>query len=132
MKLNEDDEVPSFSMIFKGNDILSESCNQVEVLQDISAHSEILAIRLAQEKINSRYLVECTLVTTLEPCTMCAGAIILARIESVYYLAPAGKYDGISSLSFENIYQKNHFPKLIIVKNPEASQLIKNFFKKKR
>jgi len=127
-----EEEVPSFSVIVKDGAVISEGYNTVESDQDVSAHSEIIAIRNAQSAVGSRYLTGCTLVTTLEPCSMCGGAIILSRIEEVVYFAPASREDGISSFSMENIYQKNHFPKLTLLRDEKVVKTIKQFFKKKR
>ena len=126
------EEVPSFSIIVRDGKVISESYNTVESNHDVSAHSEILAIRKAQSAMGSRYLADCTLITTLEPCSMCGGAIILSRIKEVVYFAPASREDGISSFSMENIYQKNHFPKLTLIRDENVVKTIKQFFKKKR
>jgi len=131
-QLASDNEIPSFSMIFQKENLVGEAMNLVQTQKDISAHSEILAIQQAQQTLDSRYLTKCTLFTTLEPCTMCAGAIILSRIETVVYLAPAAKYDGISSLSLETLYHKNHFPKLVLANDQMVSAKLKTFFRNKR
>lgn len=80
-------EVPIGALIAQGGRILSESRNRMEELQDASAHAEILAIRLASAKLGSWRLDDCTLYASLEPCPMCAGAVLNSRIARVVYAA---------------------------------------------
>lgn len=80
-------EVPIGAVIAQGDRILSESRNRMEELQDASAHAEILAIRQASAKLGSWRLDGCTLYASLEPCPMCAGAVLNSRIARVVYAA---------------------------------------------
>lgn len=80
-------EVPIGALIAQGDQILSESRNRMEELQDASAHAEILAIRQAGAKLDSWRLDGCTLYASLEPCPMCAGAVLNSRIARVVYAA---------------------------------------------
>ena len=83
------DEIPVASIIVKNGEIISEACNLKETLKDVSAHAEILAIREAERKLGSWRLDGCELYVNLEPCPMCATAIINSRISAVYF----GSYD---------------------------------------
>lgn len=124
--LNED--VPSFSQIFLNGKLISEARNMVEKTGFADAHSEILAVREAESVLGSRYLENCLLFTLLEPCTMCAGAIIHSRIRTVYYFAEQSRMSGISSLPVEYICRLNYFPRLVKIANFQAEERLKQFF----
>lgn len=82
-------EIAIGAVIVKGGKILAEACNQKETLNDVTAHAEILALRKAAETLGSRRLVDCDLYVTLEPCPMCAWAIVQSGLRAVYF----GSYD---------------------------------------
>ncbi len=126
------DEVPSLTQIFLGEKLLASEFNLVTSTNFSSFHSEILAIQKAQSLLQSRYLNQTLLITSLEPCIMCAGAIIQARISEVWYFAQQTKIPGISSLDLDLIYKLNHFPKLKLIESKKISKKWKEFFDKKR
>ena len=80
----ENGDVPVGVVITCNSEVIAKSHNQVILLNDALAHAEIIAIKEASNKINQKYLNECDMYVTLEPCPMCAGAIVLARIRRVY------------------------------------------------
>lgn len=82
-------EIAIGAVIVKDGKILAEACNQKETLNDVTAHAEILALRKAAEALGSRRLVDCDLYVTLEPCPMCAWAIVQSGLRAVYF----GSYD---------------------------------------
>jgi len=82
-------EVAVGAVIVKNNQIIAQACNKKEALNDVTAHAEILAIREAEKVLNNWRLEDCDLYVTLEPCPMCATAIINSRIKNVYF----GSYD---------------------------------------
>lgn len=82
-------DVPVGALIIKDGKILASACNEREKTNDISAHAEILAIRRAESALNNWRLDDCELYVTLEPCPMCAWAILQSRIKTVYF----GSYD---------------------------------------
>ena len=82
-------EIPVGAVIVKNGQIIASACNKKETCNDVTAHAEILAIRAAEEKLGNWRLEDCTMYVTLEPCPMCAWAIIQSRIEAVYF----GSYD---------------------------------------
>ncbi|MCE9499290.1 MAG: nucleoside deaminase [Leptospira sp.] len=125
-------EIPSFTQIFHQGSIIAESINRVESEKNSLLHSEILAITETQKAIGSKYLDKCELFTVIEPCLMCAGSIIKARIKKVHYFLSSEKQSGISSISVENIYSQNSFPELTLSKNSEFRNIVKTFFKDKR
>jgi len=90
-KARQDGEVPVGAVIVCNNAVIAKAHNQVERLSDITAHAEILAITSASNYLGSKYLDECTLYVTLEPCVMCAGALKWARLGRVVYGASDDK-----------------------------------------
>ena len=90
-KAAEKHEVPVGAVVACGNNLIAKAHNQTETLNDITAHAEMLAITSAMQAINSKYLPECSLYITLEPCIMCAGAIGLSQIKRIIYAAGDSK-----------------------------------------
>ena len=124
----EKDEVPVGAVIVKNNIVLAKSYNLVETLTDVTAHAEMISITSATNKINSKYLVDCTLYVTLEPCAMCFEALIMSRISKIVYSVSDPKKGGISTQ-----LKKKH--KIIVssgILQKESLDLIQKFFKKKR
>ena len=130
-KALEGDEVPVGAIVVVQNRIISKGWNQVELLNDSTAHAEIIALTAAFNYLGSKYLPDATLYVTLEPCLMCCGALYWSKINKIVF----GAYD-----------EKNGFEKYTGNKNPfhpkteivggllqeECSALIKSFFKDKR
>ncbi|MGB3465602.1 MAG: nucleoside deaminase [Cyclobacteriaceae bacterium] len=81
----EEGEVPVGAVVVCQHTIISRAYNQVEKLQDVTAHAEMLAITAAQDYLGAKYLRNCTLYVTLEPCTMCAGAIYWSQLDKVVF-----------------------------------------------
>ncbi|HYA13447.1 MAG TPA: tRNA adenosine(34) deaminase TadA [Syntrophales bacterium] len=127
-------EVPVGAVITLGGDILAKSHNSPISTGDPSAHAEILAIRKAAEKVGNYRLVGTTLYVTLEPCIMCAGAIIQARIQRVVYGADDLKGGGVSSL-YRVLHDKrlNHSVEVTGgVKKDACAEILSRFFREKR
>ncbi len=82
-------EVPVGAVIVYQNTVIGKGSNQVESLRDPTAHAEMIAVTAAAEYLNSKWLEECTLYVTLEPCVMCTGALVLSRIPTIVF----GAYD---------------------------------------
>lgn len=93
-----EDEVPVGAVIVRGDRIIASAHNQREQLRDPTAHAEMIAITQAAESVGGWRLEDCTLYVTLEPCIMCAGAIIQARIPTVVYGATDAKAGAVDSL----------------------------------
>ena len=128
------DEVPVGVVIVKDDKIIARGHNLREIKQDPTGHAEIIAIKKASKKLKSWRLIDCTMYVTLEPCSMCAGAIMWSRIKRVVYGAKDIKGGAIGS-SFNLFEQKgiNHKPEVTSgVLEDEASTLLKDFFKLKR
>lgn len=129
------DEVPIGAVIVsKEGELLAESHNIKESDHNPCGHAEILAIQESAKKIGNWRLLDCTLYVTLEPCMMCVGAIVQARVSTVVYAAPDHKGGFVESLEkgFE-IAGLNHKVNTVSgVLEEESSTLLKEFFKSKR
>ena len=129
-----EDEVPIGCVIVKNDEIIARAHNQRDKTNNPIGHAEILAIKKASEILNDWQLVDTELYVTIEPCLMCAGAIIQSRIKKVIYGAPdfrGGAFgSSINVLDAKNI---NHRPEIINgVLEKECSEIIKDYFKSKR
>lgn len=128
-----EDEVPVGAVIVYEDKIIAKSYNQIEKLKDPTAHAEILAITQAAACLKSKWLKKCSLYVTIEPCSMCAGALILSRIERVVFGASDPKTGALGSKVNINTLRLNH--KLKVNKGvlgQECSQILKDFFRIKR
>jgi tRNA(adenine34) deaminase len=133
-KANEIDEVPIGAIIVKDGKIISRAHNLREKNQISTAHAEVLAINKACKKLNTWRLEGCVLYVTLEPCTMCAGASLLSRVDGIVYGAKDPKGGSLGSLyDISLIKGFNHYPWIISgICEEESSELLKNFFRSKR
>ena len=129
-----EDEVPIGCVIVRNGEIIARAHNQKVHSNKATHHAEVLAINAASEALDSWYLDECDLYVTLEPCLMCTGAIINARIKKVYFATPDPKGGAlVSNIKIYNIKNLNHYPEIEQgLDQEEASLLLKNFFKEKR
>lgn len=128
------DEVPVGAVIVREGEIIAAAHNCRELSKDATAHAEILAIRKACEVLGGWRLTNCDMYVTLEPCAMCGGAILQARIERLYIGAmdPKGGAAGSMLDLFED-YHFNHKTEVVKgILETECSQILKDFFKRKR
>ncbi len=122
-------EIPVGAVVVCQNKIIARAHNQTELLKDVTAHAEIIAITAAANFLGSKYLKDCTLYVTLEPCVMCGGAASWAQLGRVVYGAADDKK------GFMRFGKTILHPKTKIeygVKEEECSQLLKEFFQSKR
>ncbi len=131
-KAESEDEVPVGAIIVRNGEILTRAYNTREKDKNALYHAEIKAIDQACKILGGWRLVGCTLYVTLEPCPMCAGAIINSRIERVVYGAPDNKAGAFGTMLNLNDYPlfKPQITKDIL--KDECSQILTNFFKNKR
>ena len=131
-----EDEVPIGAVIVnpESGEIIAEAYNQSQHISDASAHAEIEAIRKACAKLGQNRLWDMDLYVTLEPCTMCAGAISLARIKNLYFGAADAKGGAvISGVKFFEAPTCHHRPQVSGgILEEECAALLKNFFRQKR
>jgi tRNA(adenine34) deaminase len=127
------DEVPVGAVIVRGGRIISRAYNLRETKKDPLAHAEILAIRKAAAKLHGWRLEGCTLYVTLEPCPMCAGAIINSRMDEVVFGAYDPKAGALGTLYDLAEGKLNHKPKVTGgVLKEECAKLLKEYFTQKR
>lgn len=132
-KALQHDDVPVGAVIVRNNEVLARAKNERELQQDATAHAELLAIRLASQKLHTWHLEDCSLYVTLEPCAMCAGAIINARIARVFFAAYQPKSGALVSCCRLFDLKWNHQPSYVGgILEAESSTLLQDFFKQKR
>ena len=127
-------EVPIGSVIVMQEKIISRGFNQVETLNDSTAHAEIIALTSAFNFLGSKYLPDATIYVTIEPCVMCCGALYWSKIGKVVYGASDPKHGGLSLFDVEKNKNPLH-PKTQIVKDilsEDCAILMKDFFRKRR
>ena len=128
------DEVPIGAVIVRNGEVIGRDWNQVEMLKDATAHAEMLAITQAEAAVGDWRLNECDLYVTKEPCPMCAGAIVLARLRRVVFGCPDPK--GGAAGGWINLLQSdtlNHRCEVTSgVLGEESAALLRQFFGKKR
>ncbi|MEP0005026.1 MAG: tRNA adenosine(34) deaminase TadA [Balneola sp.] len=130
----EEGEIPVGAIVVKDNMIIGKGYNQVEKLSDPTAHAEMIAISAACETLGNKYLKGCTLYVTLEPCPMCAGALVWSKIDTIVYGASDSASGGSGSLF--NITANNNLNHQIEViqgiLEMDSEYLLKSFFGAKR
>jgi tRNA(adenine34) deaminase len=127
-------EVPIGCVIVRNGEVIASAGNRTLTDKDPTAHAEVLAIRQAAEKLGNERLADCDLYVTLEPCTMCAGAISFARIRRLYYGAADPKGGGVESgVRFFASPTCHHAPEVYsAVGETESAKLLRDFFQARR
>jgi len=130
----DQDEVPVGAVIVYENRIIAKAHNQVEMLKDPTAHAEMIAVTQAANSLSSKWLNDCTLYVTLEPCSMCAGALVLSRIKRICFAASDPKTGACGSIfNIASHPQLNHKIETVSgILESECSVLLSGFFAKKR
>ncbi|MFA7288906.1 MAG: nucleoside deaminase [Melioribacteraceae bacterium] len=130
----EKNEVPIGAVIVHNNKIIGRGYNQTEALKDPTAHAEMIAITAASNNLQSKFLDDCDIYITAEPCIMCSGAILLSKIRTVYFSVFEPKFGAAGSLF--NVLESgkyNHKPNVFSgIYSDESKILLENFFKSKR
>ncbi len=128
------DEVPVGAVIVHENKIIARAGNQVEMLKDPTAHAEMIAITQATNYLGAKWLQECALYVTIEPCSMCAGAMVLARLGHLFYGVEDPKTGACGSVV--NLVQHHKLNHRIDVQSgifaAECGGILSEFFQKKR
>jgi tRNA(Arg) A34 adenosine deaminase TadA len=127
-------DVPVGAVVSRGEEVLARSGNAREQARDPTAHAEILALRRAAAMVGSWHLEGCTLYVTLEPCAMCAGALVLARIDRLVFAASDPKAGFAGSLGdLVRDPRLNHVIEVETgVLETDASELLRDFFRQRR
>lgn len=121
----EEGEIPVGAVVVANNKIIARAHNQVQRLNDVTAHAEMLAITAAQNYLGAKYLDDCTLYVTLEPCTMCVGALYWSQIDKVFFGATDEKR-GYRIMNSEIIHPKTAITGGLL--SAECGELMKSFF----
>ncbi len=130
----QEGEIPVGAVIVKDGSVIARAHNLREQTNDPTAHAEVLAIRRASEALHSRRLAGCTLYVTLEPCPMCAGAMIMAGLERCYFGARderQGCCESVYALTMDPAFY-HRLPCVGGVMEPQTSQLLRRFFASRR
>jgi len=125
----QEGEIPVGAVIVAENKIIGKGRNQTELLNDVTAHAEMIAITAASETMGAKYLIDCTLYVTLEPCVMCGGALFWSQIGKIVYGARDEKR-GATNLDKNIFHPKTKVLGGILAS--ESEELLKEFFKKLR
>jgi tRNA(adenine34) deaminase len=128
-KALDEDEVPIGAIIVCKDRIIARAYNRTEKLQDVTAHAEIQAFTAASEFLGSKYLKDCTLFVTLEPCIMCAGASYWTQLSRVVYGAADNKR------GYKTLTENPFHPRTFVsggIKKEECAKLVIDYFQKKR
>ena len=131
VKASENDEVPVGAIIVVQDKVIAKAYNQVELLNDSTAHAEILALTSAYNFLGSKYLPDATLYVTVEPCLMCSGALYWSKIGKIVF----GAYDEKNGYRKSTGTNNPFHPKTVLVGGileEDCSKLMKDFFKAKR
>ncbi len=125
----QEGEIPIGALIVSHDRVIARAHNQTEVLQDVTAHAEMLAITAATNSLGGKYLPECTLYVTVEPCTMCAGALGWAQVGRIVYGASDEKR-GYRLYAPRALHPKANITTGVLEK--ECRELIQRFFSERR
>lgn len=122
-------EVPIGAVVVCGDKVISKAHNRTEHLHDVTAHAEIMALTAAEDYMDAKYLTDCTLFVTVEPCVMCAGALAWAQVAEIVYGA-VDKKRGFSRYSSEILHPRTKLKSGVLA--DECEKIMKEFFAKKR
>lgn len=125
----ERDEVPVGAVVVAGGSIIARAHNLTETLNDPTAHAEMQAITAAASFLGGKYLTDCTLYVTVEPCVMCAGALAWSQVSALVYGAPDPK-KGYTTTGAAILHPKTVVRSGVLA--AECSEMMKKFFRKKR
>ncbi len=128
-KAFEADEVPVGAVVVAGDRVIARAHNLTERLNDVTAHAEMQAITAAANALGGKYLSDCTLYVTLEPCLMCAGALAWSQVGKIVYGAADSK-KGFSKIEGAVLHPKTEVQSGLM--EAECAKLLKDFFAKKR
>jgi tRNA(adenine34) deaminase len=130
----EEGEIPVGCIIVFQNSIIAKAHNQIETLKDPTAHAEIIAVTSAAEYLQSKVLAGCTMYVTLEPCVMCAGAIVLSKMDNLFFGAYDFKSGACGSVfNVTNSDSLNHRVNVLGgVLDEKCREILKSFFDVKR
>ncbi len=127
-----DGEIPVGAIILQNGTVIASACNKKEYDNDVTSHAEILAIREASKKLNRWRLDDCELYVTLEPCPMCAWAILQSRIKVVYFGSYDTNYGALGSVIDLRTIANSKMKVYGGIMEEECNRLLKDYFKNLR
>ena len=123
-----ENEIPVAAIVVQDGEVISAACNRKEKENDVTSHAEILALREASEKLGRWRMEDCEMYVTLEPCPMCAWAILQARLKAVYFGSFDTKYGALGSVIDLRKYSDSK-PKVYGgIMEKECDEILRNFF----
>jgi len=125
----DEDEIPIGAVIVANKTVIAKAHNMTQRLNDVTAHAEMLAFTAASEYLQAKYLIDCTLYVTIEPCPMCAGAAYWTQVSRIVFGAPDIKR-GYQTLQSSILHPTTTIKKNVLT--DECSELMKKYFKGKR
>jgi tRNA(adenine34) deaminase len=127
-------EVPIGAIIVRDGEIIGRGYNQTICAKDPTAHAEIVALKDAAARISNHRIVNADMYVTIEPCTMCAGALVHARLATLFFGAPEPRAGAVisSATVLDNPGLNHHVTVIPYIRQAEAAELMSNFFKQKR
>ncbi len=125
----EEGEVPIGAVVVCGDKVIARAHNQTELLHDVTAHAEMLAITTAENYLDAKYLTGCTIFVTVEPCVMCAGALAWSQIGEIVYGA-ADEKRGFTMFSDKILHPRTKVVAGVMA--DECGKIVKDFFARKR
>lgn len=125
----EEGEVPIGAVVVCGDKVIARAHNQTELLHDVTAHAEMLAITTAENYLDAKYLTGCTIFVTVEPCVMCAGALAWSQIGEIVY-GVADEKRGFTMFSDKILHPRTKVVAGVMA--DECGKIVKDFFARKR
>ncbi len=129
LKAGKEGEIPIGAVIVCKGKIIARAHNETEKLNDVTAHAEMIAITCAASALGGKYLNDCILYVTMEPCVMCAGALAWAQLGELVFGA-SDPHRGYSRMESSVLHPKTKVTSGVLA--PECSELVKKFFRSKR
>ena len=130
--LNSGNDIPVGAVLVKNGEVISSAHNEKELLSDVTAHAEIIAIRRAEEKLGNWRLLDCDMYVTLEPCPMCAWAIIQSGLKSVYFGSYDPNYGALGSKLDIRTMANSKLKVYGGIKEAECNKILEDYFSKIR
>ena len=130
--LTAKDEIPVGAVIVKDGVVIASACNKKEQLKDVTAHAEIIAIREAEKVLNNWRLEDCEMYVTLEPCPMCAWAIVSSRLKAVYFGSCDKNYGALGSAIDVRQFSNSKMQVYGGIMEQECDKILNDYFNKIR